>query len=473
MNGASARVMIRADAGSDVGLGHLVRCLSLADQLVRSGAEVTLAIRYPNDEVAARAQRAGVELRAMTTDHGSATDRGVLHAKTQLRDAREAFGAEEPARVHDADAEHLEASPAWDAVVVDHYRLDAAWEHEAHRHARRVVVIDDLANRPHIADVLIDHNWYGDGTATRYRGLVGVGTLQLLGPRYALLDPAYAKQCPLREAVQIPPRRVLIGFGGTDAATQTERAVRAVLACTDLQVDIVVGAHDRVSDELRNLVDGDERASLHVAVPNLAELLARADLAIGASGSATWERLCMRVPALVTTVSEEQSGVTRALAAAGACAWLGIADALHPDDYERAITAAAEGAVPEAPAIVDGFGSARAALAILGVDQRSADASEADVRETVAGTTVTGELVVRAARADDEASYVSALAAQDANAGPAAWREAAAEFFRLLEKHGGVEVVEFGGIPVGIRVQADGERPRCITDGYLREGVRR
>lgn len=434
MNRPDTRVLIRADAGAGVGLGHLVRCLAIAEQLVRLGARVTFATHLPNTETEARVRRAGADLRVLGE---GVPARGITPQEDQLQDAQEALGADEK----------------WDAVVVDHYGLDATWEGEARRSAARVVAIDDLANRSHDADVIVDHNWYGAGTANRYRGRVRADALQLLGPRYALLDRAYADRRGARDAVRTPPRRVLIGFGGTDAGAQTESALRAVLERTELHADVVMGSRTRVTEELRALVEGSPRAELHIAVPHLADLLSRADLAIGASGSATWERLCLGVPSIVTTVSEAQSGVTRALADSGACTWLGIAPDVGPADYADALAAATAGALSAPPAIVDGFGSARVALAILGA--------------------LPGEITRRDARDSDDASVASSFAGVDPDAGPAQWRLALDVFREALVLARPPAVLEIGGVPVGAeRTGPDGTVERAV-DGYLVEGMRR
>ena len=434
MTSTSQRVLIRADAGHGTGYGHLVRCVTIATYLARQSVEVTFAICDPPADVVDRVVNAGA--RVHTLPRTPAGARRVLSADAQRRDA------------HAALAAHSGADGApWDAVIVDHYGLDIAWEREARRSAKVLVAIDDLADRPHDVDVLVDHNWYGDGTAERYRALVPPHTLQLLGPRYCLLDAAYALHRATRDQVHRPPRTVLVNFGGTDAGDQTMVATAAALQHTDLRVEIAVGSPAAVSAELAALADTEDRVTLHVALPNLASLLGRVDLVVGASGTGTWERMCMGVPAIVTTVSEQQSGVTRALAQEHACVWLGVAAHVGADDYANALVGALSGDEIEPLAVVDGFGSARVAQCILGA--RVEDA------------------VRRPATDQDDASVVSLSASFEPDAGPERWRELRAEFERLRAGGSRVDILCVDEIPIGVELRWGSGDITRLTDASL------
>src|SRR5699024_2428199 len=125
--------------------------------------------------------------------------------------------------------------------------------------------------------------------------------------------------------LRTPPQRVLVNFGGTDAAGQTAQALRALEHFPDLDVTVVLGTGSAVTPKVSEAIE-QSGARLRIGLPHLAEALGATDLAIGASGTATWERTCLSVPALVTTVSVAHSGVTRAFSEAGMLTWLGTAD---------------------------------------------------------------------------------------------------------------------------------------------------
>ena len=436
MRNIEPNVLIRADAGSDVGYGHIVRCLSLAESLIRHGAAVTVATRSPSEDIIVRVREVGATLRDIGPAHEpQASAQNVLSAALQRQDAQDSIGTDDT---------------QWDAVVVDHYRLDAEWEGIVRSHARKLVVVDDLANRSHVADVLVDHNWYGSDTGERYAELVAPATVQLLGPGYCLLSPVYATMRQTRADVNRPPRRVLINFGGTDATGQTLLAANAALESTNLLIDIVIGSRTLLSEALIGLSHSEPRVTLHVAVPHMADLLSRADLVVGASGTGTWERLCMKLPSIVTTVSESQSGVTRALARAGVCTWLGVASEVRPADYADALHRAVTEGLSVPPPVVDGFGAARVALAVLG---KSADG-----------------VAARTAVESDDASFVSVSASNDPAAGPAQWHSYGEEFASLLRSGERVDILHIDGTPIGVEIRLKSGEVHCLLDTCLEEG---
>ncbi|MDO8343828.1 MAG: UDP-2,4-diacetamido-2,4,6-trideoxy-beta-L-altropyranose hydrolase, partial [Cellvibrio sp.] len=195
---------------------------------------------------------------------------------------------------------------SWDSLVVDHYALDARWENALRGTARQIMVIDDIADRQHDCDVLLDQNFYAD-MQTRYAGKVPSHCQLLLGPRYALLRDEFRR---FRD--QVKPhtgadKRILVFFGGVDADNYTGIAIKALaeLAVKELHVDVVIGAqHPRLAEiEAACAVQG---YVCHVQTSRMAELMVNADLAIGAGGSATWERCCLGLPALAFCTADNQ-----------------------------------------------------------------------------------------------------------------------------------------------------------------------
>jgi len=427
MSMAEPRVLVRVDAGMGIGHGHLVRSLAVVRCLTGRGVHVTVATRAQGEQVTAMIAAAGA--RRVSLSQG---------------DTREsAIGRVWPREMQESDARLLfdMVGRGWDAVLVDHYRLDAVWETVAAEHSARLVVIDDLANRVHRADVLVDHNWYGPHTSQRYRGLVDASTELLLGPRYALLQPDYRRSREQGPVVH-PPRRVVVSYGGTDAGGQSVTALDGLDVLQGVEIDVVVGSAALVTSDLAAAVDR-RGAALHVELPSIAPLYARADLALGASGTATWERLCLRVPALVTTVDEGQSGVTQALHEAGLTRWIGTAATVNVDTYRTALLQYLDNGPIDIPALVDGYGAARVGFAV--VPDRA------------------GDLVVRDALPGDAAAFVTVGGAGIADGkGVAAWRRRGGWF----EAHptGAVQIVERDGVPVGVVGDPDGDG--TILDSY-------
>lgn len=213
-------------------------------------------------------------------------------------------------------AEVVDASlPGLDWLVVDHYGSDAAWERDARKRAARILAIDDLG-REHDCDALLDQNYFPDAWK-RYAGRLPSRCRRLLGPRYALLRPEFARAA--KRARDGNVRTILVSFGGSDPANATAQAITAIRALQrkDLVTDVVLGEANPHADSIARLCAGDTAFRVHRAANNMAELMQRADLAIGAGGSTTWERCCMGLPTIQLAIAPNQEEPTRALAADG------------------------------------------------------------------------------------------------------------------------------------------------------------
>lgn len=401
------RVVFRADASRALGTGHVTRCLTLAEELRARGASTRFLCRQSDGNLIERIAAAG-------------------HPVAGLR-AREWRG----------DSSECTANlpePA-DWLVIDHYELGIEWESALRPHVRRILCIEDLTDRRHDCDVLLDQNWRGPNVmAASDRAPAGASLL--LGPRFALLQPQYAKlrsQVPARAG---RPARVLVYFGGSDSTNETAKSLRA-LAHPDLRhlaVDVVLGPNHPAPDQIVREVAARARTQLHRALPTLAGLMSCADLAIGSGGATSWERLCLGLPSIVTTAARNQVAGTQALAAAGQLKWLGDAAHVSPTDYELAIRDSLEGPAVLEP-LVDGLGAPR-------------------VAECMLPTATTGLSLRRAQQDDAEHLFFwrndSLARAMSFSSEPIAWADHLAWFRRQLAADGCLLfVAEAFGLPVG------------------------
>ena len=196
----------------------------------------------------------------------------------------------------------------WDWLVVDHYALDAQWETVLRQGSTQVLAIDDLANRPHNCDMLLDQNHYEDG-ATRYLTLLRANCRLLLGPRYSLLREEFSRLRSEARPRKGGVNRILVSFGGVDAVNYTSYAVEALHRLGPsgfhVEADVVVGAgHPRRGAVENACVSAG--FTCHVQTTQMGELMARADIAIGAGGTAIWERCCLGLPSLVMSIADNQ-----------------------------------------------------------------------------------------------------------------------------------------------------------------------
>jgi UDP-2,4-diacetamido-2,4,6-trideoxy-beta-L-altropyranose hydrolase len=329
------RVLFFADAGDRVGGGHVMRGLTLAQALRDRGA----VCGFVATPAAA----------------------GIL----------DVFAGEGIARIAGAgDAAGLaEAARDWaaNAVVVDHYRFDAAAEALLRAPARPLMVMDDL-RRAHDCDLILDSNL--GRTAGDYPGVQ-----TLAGPDFALVRPdfvALRDETLARRAPNPPPRRILISLGLTDVGGITARVVHAVLPdLRDRALDVVIGAGAPSRATLETLAAQDARISLHIDTQAMPALTAAADLAIGAGGSSVWERCCLGLPSLTVILADNQRPNALALEAAGAA----VTEEAAAPDFEDRLPAAlhrlsadpiARAALIQAAArLCDGQGAGRVAERLL------------------------------------------------------------------------------------------------------------
>jgi UDP-2,4-diacetamido-2,4,6-trideoxy-beta-L-altropyranose hydrolase len=350
--------VFRVDASVEVGTGHLARCRTLAEELRGRGWQVLLACRELPPGLADLVRRDGFDLRRI--DSAAAEWEG---------DAAETIG-------------HLAGRDAVDWLVVDHYALDARWEERLRPLARRVMVIDDLADREHACDLLLDQNLV-EGMEARYGGKVPEGCRMLLGPRYALLRRAFVEAAHRGRRRDGSLRRLVVSYGGSDPTDETTKALRALagLRMRNVALDVVVGAANPRREEIGRLALDAAGARCHADLDAaaMADLIASADLALGAAGTSTWERCLLGLPALLTVVAPNQAPLARAVADRGAGVDLGPAGEV--DDRLLAETVRELAGQPDrvrsmsraAHAVMDGFvGAPGVAAAMEEVGSRAA-----------------------------------------------------------------------------------------------------
>jgi UDP-2,4-diacetamido-2,4,6-trideoxy-beta-L-altropyranose hydrolase len=193
----------------------------------------------------------------------------------------------------------------FDWIVVDHYALDVRWENIVRPHVKKIMVIDDLADRNHDCDVLLDQNYYAD-MQTRYNGKTPEYCELLLGPSYALLREEIrelSKKVKLRAG---DVKKVLVFFGGVDKDNYTKQVIEALAEIhAQLEVVVVIGAQHPFKELIKKICT-KYNFVCHVQVSYMAKLMAEADLAIGAGGTAIWERCCLGLPAIIICTAENQ-----------------------------------------------------------------------------------------------------------------------------------------------------------------------
>ncbi|MEW6049508.1 MAG: UDP-2,4-diacetamido-2,4,6-trideoxy-beta-L-altropyranose hydrolase [Candidatus Zixiibacteriota bacterium] len=301
------KVLIRTDASIRIGTGHVMRCLTLAGALTKSGHDVEFICRaLPGHLCDLIAQRGYSVHRLPDTTLG--------HAHEANRLAGRWLGASIADDLHDTSRLLGRSSAGCDWLIVDHYWLDASWEEPMRKMTGNIMVIDDLADRIHCCDLLLDTGYFANASE-RYGHLVPFDCTTLLGPRYLLLRPEFLAARNLQATRDGRIRRIFVFFGGVDRTNETAKTLRALgsLKHHDLEIDVVVGQANPCMNELEYLATNQVNCRLHDNVQDMASLMLRADLAIGAGGTTTWERLYLGLPTLTIMVAGNQILQTESL----------------------------------------------------------------------------------------------------------------------------------------------------------------
>ena len=322
--------VIRVDSSILSGSGHVVRCLTLAEALRLRGGEVEFVCREHPGNLIHLIRNKGFAVHTLPAPalqpgpKDSEIDYSRWLGASQEQDSAEVITVLE-GRI-----------PEW--MVVDHYGIAQTWHERLRSHVEKLMVIDDLANRSHDCDLLLDQNLVANSDE-RYIGKIPSDCKALLGTMFALLQPAYADfraRCYPRTG---PIRRILVYFGGSDIRNLTGMAIEAFhsLERKDLELDVVLPAETSRVEEIRSRLSGSSGIRFHAELPTLAHLMADADLAIGAAGSTSWERCCLGLPALVVSLAENQMKIVRSLHEAKVVDWIGDISDMTPGCIEKAM----------------------------------------------------------------------------------------------------------------------------------------
>lgn len=340
--------VFRVDASLAMGSGHVIRCLTLARALAARGAGIRfLCRRHEGDLIDFISREFGVHTLTGTT----AVDAGL--DKDSVSDHAQWLGTSWQQDA--ADCGQALGRQACDWLIVDHYALDVRWQHALQAHYRKLLVIDDLADRPHQADILLDQNEYPD-RELRYRALLNADCRQLLGPQYTLLRAEFTRLQARDRDGRVS--RLLVFFGGADNSNETGKTLEALaMLSSRIETTVVLGSSNRHAEAVRRIASGMPDTTVVQAVDNMAELMQQADLAIAAGGTSTWERAYLGLPAITLSLADNQLAVNQAMHDKGACWHLGDTNTSASD------IAAAVSKLQHDPAQVRSM--SRAALAIM------------------------------------------------------------------------------------------------------------
>ena len=304
-------VVFRADASFDIGTGHVMRCLTLADLLRLHGFECHFICRELLGNLCDAIELRGFTCHRLQLPATPYSDESTSHSAwlsvSQKQDAAETRAVIDQVR------------PTW--IVVDHYALDRHWEQLAKPVDARLLVIDDLADRAHICEILLDQNMGRD--VIDYSQLAPENCATLVGPKYALLRPEFAqhRNASLARRGNGAFRHILVSMGGVDRDNVMRRILES-MSRIDLPegvyITVVLGNNAPWTDDISHYsTQMPVPVSVLTGVNNMAQLMSDADVAVGAAGSTSWERCCLGLPTLIAVLADNQKSAADEMARRG------------------------------------------------------------------------------------------------------------------------------------------------------------
>lgn len=321
------KIVFRVDASNQIGTGHFMRCLTLAESLYKHGASIKFVSRHIPLYFVDMLKTKGCQFLQLPNIEGAKVDSDLQHADwlgvSQFEDALATKNALSTAKC--------------DWLIVDHYALDSKWEKTLRPVTKKIMVIDDIADREHDCDLLLDQNYYQD-MQSRYKGKVPDYCKLMLGPNYALLRDEFLEIRSETKPRNGRVKQVLVFFGGMDSQNYTGKTIEAISALTEYRfdVDVVIGSQHPNKDEIIHCC-ARHGYFCYVQTNKMAKLIAVADLAIGAGGSASWERCTLGLPAIVLSIADNQYEIAKSLSEVGAIIFLGTGEEFTDEKLKNLI----------------------------------------------------------------------------------------------------------------------------------------
>jgi UDP-2,4-diacetamido-2,4,6-trideoxy-beta-L-altropyranose hydrolase len=321
-------VVFRVDSSVTIGTGHVMRCLTLAKQLKQKNANISFICRDLEGNLINFIKDDGFtvyDLPKIRVNKIDTNDTFKWYKENWQQDAHETQYLIEN-QIHPVDF-----------LIVDHYGLDIKWESNLKPFTKKLMVIDDLANRKHVCEFLLDQNFYLN-YQERYQNLVPPECKQLLGPNYVLLREEFIEAYCQKRIRNGEIHNILVFFGGTDPTNETVKALDAlVLLDNNIKINVVVGSSNKRKDEIREYCDRYPNFFFYCQVSNMAELMNEADLAIGAGGTTTWERCYLGLPSITIIVADNQIELSDDVSKFGATINLGFSHEVTSDQIFEAV----------------------------------------------------------------------------------------------------------------------------------------
>lgn len=301
------KIVIRADASEQIGSGHIMRCLTLAEKLRELGNEIRFICRNFEGNLINFIKKKRFKVYVLKEISLKSQPTNIYECLTDLWevDAQESI-------------EYLVKNDIADLIIIDHYAIGNEWESKIRPFVKKIFVIDDLANRSHNCDYILDQNFFRNNDI-RYEGLINQDSITLFGSKYALLREEFRNN--KKELLEGNIKKVFVYFGAADTTNETEKVIKALIEIAEkfsFRASVVIGYSNPNAKVLKDLCKEYSFIDCFGHTNKMGILMEQADFAIGAGGSTTWERCCIGLPSIVKPVAENQMQPMKELSKAGA-----------------------------------------------------------------------------------------------------------------------------------------------------------
>jgi UDP-2,4-diacetamido-2,4,6-trideoxy-beta-L-altropyranose hydrolase len=304
-------IIFRVDSSIQIGSGHVMRCLTLANE-IRKKASVKFICRVRKGHLIKKIEAEGFEVLKLSGE--------AIRYDINEFSPVDWLGVSQEQDSEECKNILKKNQPDW--LIVDNYGIDIIWHKRAQKFSKKLLVIDDLANRHYSCDLLLDQNFYQDKNI-RYKGLVQNNCKLLLGPKYALLRKEFLKRSHDIDNKCI--NRILVYFGGSDIKNNTLKVLRGIQSSKheNLFINVIIGPDCPHRNDILQYCLYKKNIECFNFVNNMAEIMNNSDLYIGSAGTTTWERCCMGLPSIVIGIAENQIKPMKAMELAGMTFFLG------------------------------------------------------------------------------------------------------------------------------------------------------
>lgn len=335
---------IRVDASLKMGTGHTYRMLTLAQQLSENGHKVFFVVRRLSghliDLVARYFPVVELEQPPLISRCDSGEKMSLSNHCPHASWLEVSYENEIEQTQAAVNAELIKyGADKLDWLIVDNYAIEKTWQQALKPYSKRIFQVDDLADREHDVEALLDQNYYLKGEL-RYDGLLPSSAKRLCGPDFALLREEFftVRQSLLDYTQRLADKHVVLFFGGIDIVNETSKALSGLLMVDSADhFDVIIGINNPHREQIESLCQkNSERVTLHLQVSNMMDFFAHSYLYVGAVGATTWERCVMALPGIVCSVADNQTQVAQDLNQINGHFYLGLSGELVAEDYRDA-----------------------------------------------------------------------------------------------------------------------------------------